>query len=78
MTQQGRGKNQLKIGTKRSVTLRLDTFDYKCIQLLAHNANVTISHEIALIIKAVTAQTKAVFTEAQLNQCLKELGIYED
>lgn len=67
--------NQLKTGNKRSVTLRLDSFDYKCVQLLASQTNLTVSAEIAQIIKTVTAQTKATFSEQQIDEILAKVGV---
>ena len=67
--------NQPKLGNKRSVTIRLDSYDYKCIQLLANQTNLTVSAEIAAIIASVTAQTKALFSENQIDDILVEAGI---
>ena len=67
--------NQPKLGNKRSVTIRLDSYDYKCIQLLANQTNLTVSAEIATIIASVTAQTKALFSENQIDDILVEAGI---
>lgn len=67
--------NQYKTGNKRSVTLRLDTFDYKCIQLLASQTKLTVSAEIAQIIRSVTAQTKATFSEEQIDEILSKVGV---
>lgn len=64
--------NQLKTGNKRSVTLRLDSYDYKCIQLLANQTRLTVSAEIAAIISSVTAQTKALFSEEQIDNILNQ------
>lgn len=65
--------NQVKTGGKRSVTLRLDSYDYKCIQLLASQTRLTVSAEIAAIISSVTAQTKALFNESQIDDILAQV-----
>lgn len=70
--------NQPKLGNKRSVTVRLDSYDYKCIQLLANQTNLTVSAEIATIIASVTAQTKALFNEEQIDKILVSAGVNEN
>ena len=64
------GKNQSRTTTKRSVTLRLDAFDYKCLELLALKNKYTISKQIALLLAASTATIRATVSEAELDEMI--------
>ena len=68
------GKNQSRTTTKRSVTLRLDAFDYKCLELLALKNKYTISKQIALLLAASTATIRATVSEAELDEMITRLA----
>lgn len=66
------GKNQSRSSNKTSVTVRLDTYDMKCLQLLALSNGYTLSKQLALLVTSATAQTRALIPEHEIDRALEE------